>query len=313
MEKITVVINCFNEETELPGAISNAKKLTNEIVVIDMGSVDNSVKVARKLGARVYNHKKLNYVEPARNFGISKVGSGWILILDMDEGILDSLARELRQVVKKDLADYVRIPRKNIVFGKWMKHSRWWPDYNIRFFKKGHVSWGNGIHSIPITKGRGVDLEERDKFAIIHNNYTSVEDYLEKMNRYTNVQVKELIDKNYKFVWKDLIQKPLSEFLSRYFFGEGYKDGLHGLAVSILQSFSEVLLYLKIWQKEKFLEQAVTFGEVANEFGKVEGEVNWWITDTIIKNAGPVKSLPLRVKRRLKGALKKRNERKKKT
>jgi len=67
------------------------------------------------------------------------------------------------EVAEKDEADFVRIPRQNIIFSQWIQHSRWWPDYIIRFFKKGRVEWQNAIHSIPITSGRGINLpEEKD-------------------------------------------------------------------------------------------------------------------------------------------------------
>ena len=132
-----------------------------------------------------------------------------------------------------------------------MRHSRWWPDYNIRLFKKGFVSWNEVIHTVPMTQGIGSDFEEKEEFAIVHHNYDSIEQYLERMNQYSSQHAILKIKEGYRFLWKDVILKPSNEFLSRYFFGEGYKDGLHGLALSLLQAFSELTVYLKIWQKDK--------------------------------------------------------------
>lgn len=300
MSKISVVINTRNEENNIVDVISSAKKIADEIIVVDMKSTDNTVKLAKKEGARVYSYEYEGYVEPARNFAISKATKEWVLILDPDETLSPQLIKKLKSIAKKPNGDYFRIPRKNIIFGKWIKHSRWWPDYKIRFFRNGSVSWGNEIHSIPITQGKGVDLLEKESFAIIHNHYQSVEQYLERMNRYTSIQASEKIESGYKFIWKDLINKPSSEFLSRYFAGEGYKDGLHGLALSLLQAFSEVILYIKIWQEEKFLEQSISAKESVIELTKVAGELDWWLTDTTIKNQGLIKSLPKRIKRKIK-------------
>lgn len=299
MTKLSVVINTLNEEKNLSNAISSIKSLAEEIVVVDMKSEDKTQEIAEKAGARVYEFKKVGYVEPARNFAIEKATGDWIFILDADEIVPSSLAKKIREITKAPKADYYRIPRKNIIFGKWMKHSRWWPDYNIRLFKKGKVTWNEVIHSVPMTTGEGFDLPEREDFAIVHKNYESLEQYMERMDRYSSIQAKLLIEKNYKFIWRDLITKPLSEFLSRYFAGEGYRDGLHGLAMSILQSFSEAMVYMKVWQEEKFLEQAISPEEIAREMGDAQGQINWWLTETMIKSKNFVASLPLRVRKKL--------------
>jgi (heptosyl)LPS beta-1,4-glucosyltransferase len=299
MAKISVVINTLNEEKNLPRAIASVKTLAQEIVVVDMQSDDSTQEVAEKLGALVYTHKRTGYVEPARNFAIGKAGQEWVLVLDADEEIPPKLAQKLRLLADSPEADYYRLPRKNIVFGSWLKHSRWWPDYNIRFFKKGKVTWNEVIHSVPMTSGKGMDLPVQEEFAIVHHNYASVEDYLTRMNRYSDIQAKNLIKEGHKFIWKDLIKRPLSEFLSRYFSGEGYKDGLHGLALSGLQAFSEFIVYLKVWQNEKFLPQSVTEKEVIWEFKQASDEVDWWITETVIKTQNFIRSLPHRIKKRL--------------
>src|SRR3990172_12088319 len=253
MGKISVVINTLNEEENLPKALASVRNLAGEIVVVDMKSDDMTQEIAKRAGAKVYEHKREGYVEPARNFAIGKAKGPWILMLDADEEVPRILADNLRKIsTDSKSADYYRLPRKNIIFGKWIKHSRWWPDYNIRFFLKGSVSWTEVIHSIPMTKGKGTDLEADEKNAIIHHHYTSVNQYVERLNRYTTEHARLLVKDSYNFEWSDLIKKPANEFLSRYFQGEGYKDGLHGLALSGLQAFSELVLYIKVWEKKKF-------------------------------------------------------------
>ena len=299
MAKISVVINTLNEEKNLPRAVASVRGFADEIIVCDMESDDNTAKVAEGLGAVVYTHKRTGYVEPARNFAISKASGDWILILDADEELPKSLASKLKDVAVKSKADYFRVPRKNIVFGKWMRYSRWWPDFNIRFFKKGRVTWNEVIHSVPMTQGIGSDFPEKEENAIIHHNYYSIQQYLERMNHYTTIQAETLIREKHKFIWKDLLRKPIGEFLSRYFAGEGYKDGLHGLSASLLQAFSEIIVYLKVWEKEKFLEQTISEDEILNEYKEVKKEFDWWITDLIIKSKDVITSLPFRFARRL--------------
>lgn len=297
MATISVVVNTRNEEDILPRTIKSIKDLADEIVVVDMESSDKTVEVAKKLGAKVFTHEPLEYVEPARNFGISKASSDWILILDPDEEISETLSKKIKEVIKIDEVDYYRIPRKNIVFGKWLQYSRWWPDYNIRLFKKGAVSWNEIIHSVPLTQGIGKDIEDKENLAIIHHHYSSIDEYLSRMNRYTSQQSKIKLSENYKFSWKDLINKPAEEFLSRYFFGQGYKDGVHGLALSVFQGFSEFILYLKIWQAEKFREEEINLLDVISEMSNKEKDLHFWQNDAMYKETG---NLTARIKRKLR-------------
>jgi len=295
--KISVVINTLNEEENLPRAIASIKGFADEIVVVDMESTDKTVEVAKKLGAKVFLHKKTGYVEPARNFAIEKTMNSWILVLDADEEIPEKLAEKITQILKEPKADYFRIPRKNIIFGKWLKHSRWWPDYNIRLFKKGSVSWNEVIHAVPMTQGIGGELEAIEELSIVHHNYDTLEQYIERMNRYTSQHALLRVNEGYKFSWKDIITKPSNEFFSRYFFGEGYKDGLHGLALSLLQSFSELVMYLKIWQKEKFAEKDLNINEVNLLMRDEEKELHYWQGDSQFKESG---KLTDRIRRRFK-------------
>jgi len=280
---ISVVINTLNNEEEVSRAIASVKGLADEVVVCDMESSDKTVDVAKKLGAKVYNHKKEKYVELVRNFMVSKVEDGersrtnWILILDPDEEITSKLSSKLKEIIKHPQADYFRIPRKNIIFGKWIKHTNWWPDYNVRFFKKGFVSWNEVIHSIPMTQGKGIDLPEKEEYAIIHKSYKTISNYFEKILRYTDAQRDNLLNAGYVFSWKDLIKKPLAEFLSRYFASEGYKDGVHGLALSLLQSFSELTLYLKVWEKQGFDDKNLKKAEIKKELNKGTSDLKWWL------------------------------------
>lgn len=297
MDKVSVVINTLNEEKNLPRVLLSLKDFADEIVVCDMESDDKTVKIAEKAGAKVFIHKRERYVEPARNFALSKATGDWILVLDADEGISKSLTAKLKKIIDKPKADYYRIPRKNIIFGKWIKHSRWWPDYNIRFFKKGFVSWNEVIHSVPMTKGDGADLDSKEDYAIIHYHYDSVEQFIERLNRYTSEHAKNKIKDGYLFNWRDIIHKPVNEFLSRYFQGEGYRDGFHGLALAILQGFSEFVLYLKLWQMEKFKEKYPVIKEVISEMKEVENDFHFWQSDTLLKEVGGIK---YRIKRRLK-------------
>jgi glycosyltransferase involved in cell wall biosynthesis len=296
--KISVVINTLNEAEQLEKALESLK-WADEVLVCDMHSDDGTLGVAKKFNAKVITHKRMNFVEPARNFAISKAAHDWVLIIDPDEEIPNSLASRLKEIVDKSMSDFVEIPRKNIIFGKWVNGSMWWPDYNIRFFKKGKVSWaGINIHRPPKTEGQGLKLEEKEELAITHNHYATISQFIRRLDRYTDVQAKEIIKSGYKFNWKDLITKPLGEFLGRFFANRGFEDGLHGLVLSLLQSFSFLVMYLKVWELEKFKQEDITLTEVKQITKNGGKEINYWFKyASLSKN--PVKRFVQKIGNRL--------------
>ncbi len=296
--KISVVINTRNEAKCLERALKSLK-WADEVVVCDMHSADKTGDLAKKLGAKVVLHDYSDYVEPTRNHSVSQASGEWILILDADEEIPEILAAKLQELAKgPQNINFVEIPRKNIIFGKQMKASFWWPDYNIRFFKKGSVIWSNEIHRPPETTGEGLKLPVEEDYAIVHHHYESTSQFIERMNRYTTIQAKGLVGGGYKFKWRDLIEKPLGEFLGRFFANRGFEDGLHGLALSFLQAFSFLVMYLKVWEAEKFTRQEVRLGELAQVSKRAGKDINYWLKYGNL-SGNPVKRLFQKAKNRV--------------
>jgi (heptosyl)LPS beta-1,4-glucosyltransferase len=289
MSSISVCLNVIDDEIDvLPQALSSIKDFATEIVLINMTQSPKIEEIAKKYKAIIYNHKFVSYVEPVRNFAISKASGDWILIMDPDEELTDQLKSKLTEIVKSNTYNYVRVPRKNMIFGKWITSSRWWPDYNIRFFQKGSVSWNEIIHAVPETHGQGYDLPSEEKYALVHHHYQGIDQYIARMNRYTSVQATLKAKDNFAFAWKDIIVKSFGEFLSRYFAGEGYKDGVHGLSLSLLQGFSELVLYLKLWQLTGFKEKNLDVTETIKVFKEAESELHYWEADALVKSHGGI-------------------------
>lgn len=251
MTQLSVVINTKNEEQNIANAINSVIGWCDEIIVMDMNSLDKTIDVARKLGAITYITDDVGYVEPARNKAINLANSEWVLILDADEEIKSELKQYVDSVIQTNSADFVRLARANVIFEGIPMHGNWWPDYNVRLFKKGSVIWKDEIHSQPQTQGVGIDAPADLNYAIYHHHYNTVSSFIQRLDRYTTIQARELSSHSI-FNWSDLIIKPSNEFYRRYFEYQGWKDGTRGLALAVLQSFSEFVLYLKIWELNKF-------------------------------------------------------------
>jgi len=275
---ISAVINVRNEADNLKKCLKSISGFVDEIIVVDMQSTDGSDLVAKEFGAKVFPYKWMKYVEPARNFAISKASGNWILLLDPDEYLGKSLLQDLRRLTIRTDIDWVKIPRKNIIFGKWIRHSNCWPDYLIRFFRKGAVTWNKEIHSQPITKGNGLTILDSEKLAIRHLNYNSVTSYLTRAIRYSNVQADELKDSGYKLKTSDLILKPIQEFNSRFFAANGYKDGMHGLVFSILQAFSIAMIYVRLWEKQGASDKTLSKESFVSASQEATFEYSYWFT-----------------------------------
>ncbi len=272
--KISAVINTFNEEKNLERCLLSLQSLADEIIVVDMHSSDQTAKIAKKHGAKIFLHEYTRFVEPARNFALGKATGDWVLLIDADEELPPSLSKTLKEIALEDRVDWVKIPRKNIIFGKWICHSRWWPDFLVRFFRRSKVTFSDKIHLPPTTSGSGLTLEANEDNALSHYNFQSIFQFVERLNRYTDIQAEELRAVGAKFQSKDLVAKPWGEFCSRFFAGEGYKDGLHGLALGFLQAFSELVLYLKLWENDGFAEGSLK--GVESEAEKAIRESYYW-------------------------------------
>ncbi|HSW87678.1 MAG TPA: glycosyltransferase family 2 protein [Candidatus Saccharimonadales bacterium] len=286
MARISVVVNTYNEEKNIKRCLESVK-WADEIVVVDMHSTDNTVAIAKQYTAKIFLHDKINYVEPARNFALTKAQNEWILIVDADEEIPSELIKKLKAIAQENIVDYVMLPRKNIIFGKWMQHTGWWPDPLIRFFKKGNVTWKDEIHSIPEAVGKEMQLAD-EKYAIIHHNYDSVSQFLHKnLEIYAREEAEEKVREGYIFNYIDVIRFPVTEFLRRYFAWNGYKDGLHGLVLSLLMACYHLMIFIHIWEKEKFKEinDPNLVDTIEKESKKSYKEFRYWFYDEKIKQS----------------------------
>ncbi len=275
---ISAVINVRNESEHLNKCLKSIKDLVDEIIVVDMKSTDNSVAIAKNFGAKVFSYRPMKFVEPARNYALSKATGKWILLLDPDEYLSKSLKKELKKITQRSDVDFVKIPRQNFIFGKWIRHANCWPDYLIRFFKKGAVTWQKEIHSQPITKGNSITLLDSEKLAIKHNNYQNINQFLLRAIRYSNIQADELNAKDYKVKTSDFILKPIQEFNSRFFFAEGYKDGIHGLIFCLLQGVAIGLIYAKLWEKQGSVDKQLLKESFVSASQEANFEYDHWFS-----------------------------------
>jgi glycosyltransferase involved in cell wall biosynthesis len=220
-----------------------------------------------------------------KNFGFSKASGKWILSLDADERITPGLVGEINNLnleTENNVNGY-NIPRKNIIFGKWMEHTGWYPDFQLRLFRKEKGKFPEEhVHEIIKITGEVEYLKNH----ILHNNYESISQFLNKLATiYGPNEAEQLIKKGYIFDWKDAIRFPTKEFLSRFFAREGYKDGFHGLMLSLLMAFYHFIVFSYIWEKQKFkqIDNKEILTETEKEVIQSSKDMSFWFSKEKIK------------------------------
>ena len=254
--KITIVVIAHNEEKNIEACLKSVKDLADEIILIDSSSTDNTAALAKQNGTKVIPRENNPMLNVNKNFGFEKAAGDWILSLDADERVSEDLVNEIKRVVNDSSAQNssavaYKIPRKNIIFGQWIEHTGWYPDYQTRLFKKGKAKFAAKHNHEQITVDGEVGTLENN---LLHDHYKTLDEFLKKTFFYTKNEAEEKIANGYKFKVEDLIKSPFQEFLSRYFARSGYKDGTHGLALSLLMSFYHLVIILRVWEKEKFVK-----------------------------------------------------------
>lgn len=248
---ISAVLVCFNEGEKIKRCLQSLSGFASEIVVLDLGSTDQSRDICRRYGAKIFDHTFVPVVEEVRNYAISKAMGDWILVLDPDEVLTDKLKDKLNQIALDDQFAAVNIPRKNIFFGKWIRHTNWWPDRHIRFFKKGKAKWNSRIHSYPEVEGKVLNLDADESLALAHFGYESISEFMDRQNRYSKIEAKNLISGGVKFSWQLFFWKPTREFLVRYLRHAGFLDGFYGLGLTILMMIYQMEVMIELWELEK--------------------------------------------------------------
>lgn len=248
---ISTVLITFNEAKNLRKCLESVKNFTTDIVVVDMGSTDETERICKEFGTKIFQHKLVPFVELVRNFAISKASGDWILVLDPDEVLPSVLKYKLHEIAKEDKFVAVNIPRKNIFFGRWIRHTNWWPDRHVRFFKKGKVEWTNKLHIYPKVDGKIFELPKDESIAILHYGYDSIKQFIDRQNRYSSIEADQIYDSGERFSWIFFFWWPTREFLVRYIKHSGILDGFYGFALTFLMGVFRLMVAIKIWELEK--------------------------------------------------------------
>jgi glycosyltransferase involved in cell wall biosynthesis len=267
--QLSIVIITFNEEATIGRTLQSVQPLIadgkGEIIVVDSGSTDRTVEIAKSFGAKVFVEEWKGFAAQ-KNSAIDKASGDWILSLDADEELerdlptfILHLTSERKPHPRQELltAMGVKLPthdangyllrRRNKFMGRWMEHGGFWPDPKLRLFRRGTGRFESRlVHEDVQVEGRTGRLLSG---AIIHHSYPTLSDYIEHMNRYSSLGAKMVVAKGpVHFSFINIVLRPIFTFIYNYFFRLGFLDGREGLLLHLYHAVYVSWKYAKAWE-----------------------------------------------------------------
>lgn len=226
---ISAVIISFNEEKLIQQCIESILPITNDIIIVDSGSTDQTVSIATAAGARVF-HMPWEGYGANKNFGNSKARYDWILSIDADEILDNDLANHINNIDKNSDTIY-KIKSLVNYNGKWIRHCGWYPAWKLRFFHKTIAKWNlDPVHEALIYPS-GINLKELNG-ELLHYSYNGVEDHKTKSTKYGKLKAESWLHSGKSIGVLKRLLGPTFKFLRTYILKLGFLDGREGYIIS---------------------------------------------------------------------------------
>lgn len=240
---ISVVILAKNEEKNIADCLNSVARCDEKIVIDDF-SRDKTVEIAERNGAKVYRNRLKNFSEQ-RNFGLAKAVNDWVLFVDADERVSQSLWYEIDHSINSALekVEGYFLRRNDIMWGKELKYGENANTKFVRLAKKTSGKWSGKVHERWNIKGKTKTLNH----PLIHYPHQSVQEFLNEINYYTDLRAHELYENKEKANWISIILYPSVKFMQNYIYKRGFMDGIPGLITAIIMSFHSFLVRGKLW------------------------------------------------------------------
>ncbi|MBI4671606.1 MAG: glycosyltransferase family 2 protein [Chloroflexi bacterium] len=247
---LSVIVLTLDEVKHIQACLDSVRDFADELLVFDSAVDARVVELAKASGARVVQRKFDNYAAQ-RNAAMQAALGDWIFFMDADERADALVGKEIRRAIAQiqdTLSNEVLfwIPRKNYIFGKWIQHTGWSPDYQPRVLKKGKAWFdpARPVHELVIAQGGELFLTN----PLTHFNYETLAQFRTKQQRYTRYEAQSMVAEGLRPRRRSYISMPLREFLRRFVSLQGYRDGLHGLGLSLLMAY--YAFWRQVWAAE---------------------------------------------------------------
>jgi glycosyltransferase involved in cell wall biosynthesis len=242
MRLSAVVIAC-NEAAKLQGCLESVR-FADEIIVLDSGSTDDTVEIARRAGAKVTQIPDWPGFGPQKNRALALAGGEWVLSIDADERVSDTLRAEIEAAINRPQHNAYAMNRRSSYCGQFMAHSGWYPDRLVRLFRRGTARFSDDqVHERLISEGSIGHLNG----DLIHLSFDNFEAVLSKMDRYSTAGAMAMHHKGVRGSLFKAIGHGAAAFLRTYVLRRGFLDGQLGFALAVSNAEGTYYRYLKLW------------------------------------------------------------------
>ena len=233
-----------------------------EIIVVDSGSTDRTVEIAKSFGAKVFKEAWKGFAAQ-KNSAIEKATGDWILSLDADEELSEAAAATLERILGPDAQVYancsgVWLVRKNYFLGRWIRYGGFYPDKKLRFFRRAAGRFEErAVHETVQVDGRternvGMDIVMEGPCALLHHAYPTLSSYIDHMNRYSSLGAQMAVEKGrIRFSLFNIVLRPAATFIYNYIFRLGFLDGREGLLLHLYHAVYVSWKYAKAWEMSR--------------------------------------------------------------
>ena len=244
MREISIVFITKNEAHIIGDTLKTIAGITDDIVVGETGSTDNTIEIAMSLGCRVERLAWEGFGR-TKNKAVALAKYDWILFLDADEGIDKELRNFLVQFPLNDIHTAYKIRFKNFIGGTLIRHGEWGRERKLKLFHRSISRWNNAEVHEKVQLDDGVKVKMADGF-VLHYLMNNLKEYAEKMNRYAELVAHKYYAENKKASWFKLYLYPSYQFIGNYFFRLGFLDGRVGFITSFFSSYYAFLKYHRL-------------------------------------------------------------------
>ena len=235
LPNLTIVALAHNEARHIRSCFRSFGPLTarpdvSTLIVLDSRADAETTRVAEETAERVVTSRFVNFSQQ-RNRGLDEATSEWVFFVDPDERCTPALAREIAEAIESNRNAAYRVPRRNILFGHEVRHTGWWPDYQIRLLRRELCRYDESreVHEVPQVLGEIGTLPE----PLIHYNYETRRQFIRKQWAYASYDARALYLSGRRANPRNMLGQSLREFKRRFIEYDGYRDGLLGFSLSV--------------------------------------------------------------------------------